>query len=124
MADVLTAAQRSHTMSRIKGTKTGPELRVKKALKALSFEFQPRGIYGRPDFANRAAKVAVFIDGCFWHKCPKHYKKPKSNKAYWAAKIKKNTSRDIMVNRRLQRSGWRVIRVWEHSITPETYRGN
>ncbi len=103
-------------MSRIKGTDTKPELRLKKALKVLHFTYQPNSIYGRPDFPNRHEKIAVFVDGCFWHKCPKHYAKPKSNVAYWIAKIERNHKRDRAVNTRLKTEGWRVIRVWEHQI--------
>ncbi|MCL4363218.1 very short patch repair endonuclease [Candidatus Marsarchaeota archaeon] len=116
MADWHTKEQRSYNMSRIRGSKTGPELKLRDSLKNLGFTYQPKGIYGRPDFANRKIRTAVFIDGCFWHGCPEHYIKPKSNRGYWLPKIRKNAERDRAVNKHLQAQGWRVIRVWEHSL--------
>ena len=115
MTDVLTKKQRSYNMSMIKSSKTKPELKIKKLLKILGFSYQPK-IYGRPDFANRKEKIAVFIDGCFWHKCPKHFVKPKSNIKFWEEKIRKNIERDREVNRKLRKRGWKVIRIWEHKI--------
>lgn len=70
----------------------------------------------RPDFVFRAAKVAVFVDGCFWHSCPLHATPPKANEAYWAAKLARNRARDRYVADALRRRGWRVMRVWEHDI--------
>jgi DNA mismatch endonuclease (patch repair protein) len=116
MADRFTKAQRSYIMSRIKGSNTKPEIRIKALMKALGFRYQPKGIYGRPDFANTKEKIAVFVDGCFWHKCPKHYRKPKSNLSYWSPKLTRNVKRDLKVNATLRGEGWRVIRVWEHAI--------
>ena len=69
---------------------------------------------GKPDFVFMDKQVAVFVDGCFWHKCPKHYKKPKTNKKFWSDKIKKNTERDKKVNKKLRKDRWKVIRIWEH----------
>jgi DNA mismatch endonuclease (patch repair protein) len=69
-------------MSRIRSSNTKPEQKVRAVLKGLSFTYQPKGIYGRPDFANKKEKIAVFIDGCFWHGCTEHYSKPKSNLDY------------------------------------------
>ena len=116
MADNLTADKRSRIMASIRGRDTRLELRVKPLLKALGFAYQPRGIYGRPDFANRKEKVAIFVDGCFWHGCPEHYIKPKSNRGYWLPKIRKNVKRDNTVDKHLKTQGWRVVRVWEHSF--------
>jgi DNA mismatch endonuclease, patch repair protein len=62
----------------------------------------------------RPARVAVFIDGCFWHGCPLHSRPPKTNKEYWTAKIGGNTARDRQTNRLLADAGWKVIRAWEH----------
>ena len=116
MADVHTKAQRSYNMSRIRGSKTKPELKIKKLMLALGFTYQPKGISGRPDFSDKRRKIAVFIDGCFWHGCPKHYKKPKSKRGYWLPKIRKNAERDKKVSAALKRSGWKVIRIWEHEL--------
>ena len=71
---------------------------------------------GKPDFIFRKARVAVFIDGCFWHSCPKHVRAPASNVEYWAAKLARNLARDRKVNSTLRRAGWTVVRVWEHAL--------
>lgn len=62
-------------------------------------------------------KTAVFVDGCFWHGCPKHATQPKTNAAFWRKKIATNKARDRRVNRALRRCSWRVVRVWEHELT-------
>jgi DNA mismatch endonuclease (patch repair protein) len=116
MADNRSKTQRSYVMSRIKGSKTKPELAVRAILRRMGFAYQPKGIYGRPDFANRKDMVAIFVDGCFWHGCPEHYKKPRNNQAYWMAKRTINFKRDAKVNKFLREWGWRVIRLWEHQI--------
>lgn len=116
MADVHTKAQRSYNMSKIKSSQTKAETGLKKFFRTLGFVYQPKKIYGNPDFAHRKEKIAIFIDGCFWHKCPKHYKEPKSNKKFWLEKINKNVKRDKEVNKKLRKDGWRVIRVWEHDV--------
>lgn len=116
MADVHTKKQRSYNMSMIKSSKTQPELKIKKLMKSLGFSYQPKEILGEPDFADGKRKIAVFIDGCFWHKCPKHFVKPRSNVKFWETKIKTNVKRDKKVKEKLIKEGWRVIRVWEHDI--------
>jgi DNA mismatch endonuclease (patch repair protein) len=70
-------------------------------------------IPGRPDFAFRKQKVALFVDGCFWHGCPRCFRLPKQNRAFWKAKIEGNRRRDRSVNGRLRRLGWKVIRIRE-----------
>lgn len=107
---------RSRMMSRVRSTDTKMELAVRPVLETLGFEHQPRGISGRPDFAHRKAKVAVFLDGCFWHGCPQHYRAPKSNRAFWERKINRNRARDAGITAALEAEGWRVIRVWEHDL--------
>ncbi len=74
-------------------------------------------VFGRPDFVFRAVKTAVFVDGCFWHACPRHKRVPKDNRPFWKAKLERNVERDREVNRELRRRGWRVVRVWEHELT-------
>lgn len=71
---------------------------------------------GRPDFAFTRQKVAVFIDGCFWHGCPLHYTQPATNRAFWRRKIEGNMRRDRTTAAQLRRKGWRVLRIWEHSL--------
>jgi DNA mismatch endonuclease (patch repair protein) len=70
----------------------------------------------RPDFVFRQARLAVFVDGCFWHGCPKHATQPKNNRAFWHRKLSANKTRDRLVNQTLRRAGWRVLRIWEHTL--------
>jgi len=70
-------------------------------------------IVGRPDFAFPKSRVALFIDGCFWHGCPRCYQAPKSSSDFWREKLDKNRKRDQEVSRRLRLAGWKVFRVWE-----------
>jgi DNA mismatch endonuclease, patch repair protein len=70
----------------------------------------------RPDFVFRAARLAVFVDGCFWHACPRHSNLPVNNRAFWRKKLAVNRNRDRLVNRTLRRLGWRVVRIWEHEL--------
>lgn len=72
---------------------------------------------GRPDFAWPSRKVAVFVDGCFWHGCPRCYRAPSRNSAFWAAKVEANRRRDRRVSRQLRALGWRVLRVWECRVS-------
>ena len=72
---------------------------------------------GKPDFAFRKERVAVFVDGCFWHACPKHATLPKNNRALWKKKFIGNTNRDKRVNRELRKDGWRGVRIWEHDLS-------
>lgn len=73
-------------------------------------------LIGNPDFVFPRLKTAVFIDGCFWHSCPKHCRMPSSNKKYWNNKIEKNKIRDKKITKVLKIKGWHVIRIWEHEI--------
>lgn len=126
MADVFTKAKRSEVMSRIRsrGNKE-TELALAKLLRAHKIsgwrrhveirkaERGRRKFAVRPDFVFRQARVAVFVDGCFWHGCPRHATKPKNNYDFWRRKLAGNRLRDQLVNRTLRRAGWRVIRIWE-----------
>lgn len=76
----------------------------------------------RPDFVFSKLKLAVFVDGCFWHGCPRHGTKPKHNAAFWRKKISANQVRDRLVNRTLRSLGWRVLRIWEHELTRKNER--
>jgi DNA mismatch endonuclease (patch repair protein) len=122
MPDNLSREKRSRIMSTIRGKNTKSELALKEVLTSLHFTYQPKGIYGNPDFANRKEKVAIFIDGCFWHGCRKHFKLPTSNEEFWRKKIERNIRRDREVTRSLRRDGWRVIRVWEHDLHLDPFR--
>ena len=70
----------------------------------------------KPDFVFPKLKLAVFVDGCFWHGCPQHFIQPRGNAAFWRKKIAANRTRDRLVNRTLRKMGWRVLRVWEHGL--------
>ena len=123
MADVLTPRQRSHCMSRIRGKNTGPEMILRKALWSARLRYRLHArIVGRPDVAFVGARVAVFVDGCFWHGCPMHSVKPKTNGSFWAAKLARNKARDKVVTAALQSDGWTVIRFWEHEVEDDTRR--
>lgn len=71
----------------------------------------------RPDFVFRAERVAVFVDGCFWHGCPRHGTRPRQNRKFWDAKIARNKKRDRAVARGLRAAGWSVLRIWECALT-------
>jgi DNA mismatch endonuclease (patch repair protein) len=102
---------------------TGPERRLRSALhgQGLRFrknlEIQAPGLKVRPDIVFTARRLAVFVDGCFWHSCRWHGTRPRRNTHYWLPKLKRVAARDRMVKRVLTRSGWRVLRIWEHVPT-------
>ena len=77
----------------------------------------------RPDFVFPKLKLAVFVDGCFWHGCPRHATHPKNNAAFWRKKLTANKTRDRLVTRTLRESGWRVLRIWEHDLTRKRQPG-
>ncbi|MSW42659.1 MAG: DNA mismatch endonuclease Vsr, partial [Actinobacteria bacterium] len=98
---------------------TRPELRLRRALHALGLRYRvhwslPFDRRRRADLAFTRAKVAVFVDGCFWHGCPEHYVPPSSNITYWRAKVEGNRARDLDTTSRLEELGWVVLRAWEH----------
>ena len=115
MADIFSKAKRSEIMSRIRGTNTKVELKLKAVLEQLGFQYHPQGLQSA-DFANRKLKIVVYADGCFWHMCPLHGSIPKSNKDYWQPKLERNRRRDGERTMRLVKGGWRVVRVWEHTV--------
>ena len=119
MADVFTKAKRSAVMSRIRGSGNKyTELALIKLFRQHRITGWRRGqpVFGKPDFIFRLARLAVFVDGCFWHGCPKHCKIPAGNRAFWIKKFAANKSRDRRVNQELRKLGWRVIRIWEHDL--------
>jgi len=99
---------------------TGPELRVRRALHARGLRYRVDrsldvpGRRVRPDIVFGPTKIAVFVDGCFWHACPEHGNSPSKNATYWREKLARNTRRDAEVSERLRSAGWQVIRIWEH----------
>lgn len=120
MADTLTVAERSERMSRVRSRGNhATELRLIALFREQRITGWRRGmpLLGRPDFIFRAAKVAVFVDGCFWHGCPRHARTPKSRVKFWTAKLVRNAQRDREVSRILRASGWTVLRIWECALT-------
>ena len=107
-------------MAAIRRTDTRPELLLRSALHARGLRFRKdypiraEGRIIRPDVAFTKYRLAVFLDGCFWHGCPEHGRPPRSNKSYWLPKLASNTQRDRDQTRILTEAGWAVIRVWEH----------
>jgi DNA mismatch endonuclease (patch repair protein) len=101
-------------------TGTTPELRVRSALHRLGLRFRADyqvnadGLRVRPDVVFTARRVAVFVDGCFWHGCSEHGSMPKANADYWTPKLQRNMERDKDVDARLHAAGWAVVRIWEH----------
>jgi len=99
---------------------TLPEAQLRSELHRLGFRFRKNrrleigGGAVRPDVVLVGARVAVFVDGCFWHGCPDHARKPRSNADYWGPKLDSNIERDRRVDRALTEAGWRVVRIWEH----------
>lgn len=104
-------------MRRVRSRDTSCERRLRTALHRRGLRYSlRRRLTGTPDVVFVRARVAVFVDGCFWHGCPRHCRRPAGNRAYWAAKIDRNMARDRRVSRRLRAEGWRVVRVWEHQV--------
>lgn len=118
MADIFSSKKRSEIMSKIKGQDSKIELELRKNIWAQGLRYRKNSgsFFGKPDIVFKKYKTAIFIDSCFWHGCKKHCRLPKTNKKFWKQKIDKNKKRDKDVNKHYKKSGWKIIRVWEHSI--------
>lgn len=117
-AGFYTTKQRSKTMSKIKGKNSKPELILRKALwqQNIRFRLHQTHLIGRPDLVIDKYKLVIFVDGDFWHGYDWHIRKPKTNQAFWIAKIERNMQRDRQVNRLLEEQGYTVMRFWEHEV--------
>lgn len=116
MIDTLSKKARSLLMAGVKGRHNkSTEVEMAKLLRSSNIKGWRRHLKlsGSPDFTFRKERVCIFVDGCFWHGCPKHYKSPKSNKKFWREKVKKNRERDSRINQELKKQEYRVIRIWE-----------
>lgn len=117
MTDVFTPEKRSAVMRRVKGRDTSPELAVRRILReaGIGYRLGGAGLPGRPDVVMKGRRTALFVNGCFWHghDCPRGARQPKSNAAYWIAKIGRNRARDVLARTALEADGWRVVTVWE-----------
>jgi DNA mismatch endonuclease, patch repair protein len=112
------ALSRSENMGRIRSKDTRHEVLLRRALWSAGMRYRVHvaDLPGRPDVVFPRAKVAVFVDGCFWHGCPLHYGRPRAPGGYWAAKLAGNVDRDRRRTLALEADGWRVVRLWEHEI--------
>jgi DNA mismatch endonuclease (patch repair protein) len=106
-------------MQAIRSRDTKPEILIRRLVHAAGLRYR---VAARPlpdlrrtaDMVFRPAKVAVFIDGCYWHGCPEHYVPPKTNSGYWSEKVLRNVTRDRDTDEKLRAAGWTVLRFWEH----------
>ena len=109
---------RSQQMARIRGKDTSPERVLRSALWAVGLRYRVHDTapIGRPDILFPTSRVAVFIDGCFWHGCPHHYVRPRTREGFWSEKLRTNVERDRRQTLHLESGGWRVVRIWEHEV--------
>jgi DNA mismatch endonuclease (patch repair protein) len=125
MADVFTRRQRSILMARIRSRgNLSTEIRVMSLLRGAGLKGWRRNwpVFGKPDFVFPVGRIAVFVDGCFWHGCPRCKRIPSSSTRFWNAKIGRNVRRDRKVSRKLRSSGWSVVRVRECRLrTPRRF---
>lgn len=105
-------------MASIKGKDTKPEITIRKILwkKGYRYKIHHRSVFGKPDISFTKNKLAVFIDGCFWHGCNRCYKAPKTNSEFWKNKIEQNKLRRKKVKYTLRKHNWKILEFWEHSI--------
>ena len=103
-------------MAALRTSSTGPELALRRELhrRGLRFRVNVRNLPGRPDIVLSRARIAVFVDGCFWHGCPVHAVAPKANATWWESKLSDNRERDERNEASLRDTGWLVVRAWEH----------
>lgn len=119
MVDSISKRARSSVMASVRSTgNRATELKLRAILQknGIIGWRRKQKVLGSPDFVFRSARLALFVDGCFWHFCRTCYRRPASNRKYWDAKAQRNVARDIWVARKLRQSGWKVLRVWEHEL--------
>lgn len=119
MADIFTKKKRSQVMSAVKSQGSKIEAEISRILKSKRIRFKTHlgSLPGKPDFVIMKTKTVIFVDSCFFHGCRYHGTIPKSNIPFWKKKLASNKDRDRAVNRQYKKMGWRVIRIWEHSIS-------
>ncbi|MBD2871723.1 very short patch repair endonuclease [Paenibacillus arenilitoris] len=118
MSDHVSKEKRSEIMRSVKSTHTKLEDRITKDLwqYGLRFRKNTKSLPGKPDISLKKKKKVVFIDSCFWHGCPDHFRLPKTNKEFWETKIKRNIKRDKEISSLYLSKNWEILRVWEHDI--------
>jgi DNA mismatch endonuclease, patch repair protein len=119
------AARRAKIATRSRDTR--PEVRVRSVLHRMGYRFRVcvqavPTLRRSADIVFPRLRLAVFIDGCFWHGCPEHYNPPRTNAGYWVDKIKRNVARDRDTNEQFRAAGWQVLRLWEHIEPSEAAR--
>jgi DNA mismatch endonuclease (patch repair protein) len=127
MSDIFSKEKRSEVMSLIRSKNTKPEIALRKLLssslypKGYRYRIHTKGIPGKPDIAFVSKKIAIFVDGDFWHGYDFEKTKLRLSQEYWLPKIERNIQRDKEVNQKLRKLGWKVLRFWEHDIqkTPD-----
>jgi DNA mismatch endonuclease (patch repair protein) len=119
MADVFSKSKRSEVMSRIRGSgnkETEQVLAKLLRIHSITGWRRQQPVFGKPDFIFQKYKLAIFVDGCFWHMCPRHSNLPATNRDFWKSKLEGNKLRDKNVNKVLRQSGWSIVRIWEHEL--------
>ncbi|MCS7001964.1 MAG: very short patch repair endonuclease [Dehalococcoidia bacterium] len=119
MTDNVSPEVRSRTMRAVRSANTSIEWRLRRALwraGVRGYRVAPPAIDGAPDLVFPTARLAVFVDGCFWHGCPQHCRRPSSRQEYWHRKIDRTIARDRATTARLEANGWTVLRIWEHTV--------
>jgi DNA mismatch endonuclease (patch repair protein) len=119
MVDVFSRSKRSYVMSRVKSNgNRATELRLLEVFREYGIRGWRRNstMFGRPDFVFPNHRTAIFVDGCFWHSCPKHGEVPATNSTFWEEKLRRNKLRDRLVDRTLRGKGWVVFRIWQHEL--------
>ena len=117
MSDNLSPEDRRRTMRAVKGKGTRVERQLFGMLSGMGirgWRKNPEEIPGKPDVAFPCRRIAIFVDGCFWHRCPLHGTMPRANGAWWLAKLDANVARDRDTDSRLREQGWTAVRIWEH----------
>jgi DNA mismatch endonuclease (patch repair protein) len=119
--DTVSKKTRSQIMAKVHSrNNTSTERRLRSSLVGAGisgFRLNVEELPGKPDFAFFTQKVAIFVDGCFWHGCPSCYRRPHTSRKYWDEKVSRNIDRDKKTTRDLKNMGWLTIRIWEHSLT-------
>lgn len=122
MADVYTKQKRSWLMGRVRSS--GNKSTEGKLIDILKREHltgwrRKYPVFGNPDISYPKSKLAIFVDGCFWHGCPRHGEVPSSNREFWVKKLEGTKKRDLLVNKTLKSKGWKVLRIWECELGKE-----
>jgi DNA mismatch endonuclease (patch repair protein) len=116
--DIFEADERSKIMSKVKSGDSKMEVKFRKALWRKGFRYvkNAKKYFGKPDLVLPKYKTVIFLDSCFWHKCPLHYKGPETNVDFWEKKIGKNWERDRLVDKHYKTLKWNLVRIWEHEL--------